>query len=134
MEPKKIRAVISKEFRLGVSQEERESITKDLLAELTELDKLAQQAADTAATFRQTIKDRKENAKELRAQLALGKPQVLEVEEVRDFSKNEIYWKSTKDQFGVKKGKELERREMTEDDDQPPLPSDPAGTDTDEEG
>lgn len=119
------RSIISKAFRLGVDPEERESITKEHVAKLNEIDALKQQAADTAATYRQTIKERREEEKELRLQLERGKEQVLEVEECRDFGKNEIYWKSAKDQFGIKKGKELERRQMTEEDDQPPLPSDP---------
>ena len=117
------RHVISKEFRLGVKPEEREGITKDLCAELDEIDKLKQQAADTAATFRQTIKDRTETSRELRAQLELGRPQVLEVEECWDFNKEEIFWVTTKAQHGVKKGQELERRKMTPEDQATPLPT-----------
>ena len=117
------RHVISKEFRLGVKPEEREGLTKDLLVELNEIDALLQQAADTAATFRQKVKERKEVANELREQLERGRAQVLEVEDCRDFGKNEIFWVSTKAQFGVKKGQELERREMTPEDAQTPLPT-----------
>ena len=116
------RHVISKEFRLGVKPEEREDITKDLLLELNEIDALTQQAADTAATFRQKIKERKEAASEMREQLERGKPQVLEVEECRNFGTEEIYWKSTKEQHGIKKGFVLEKRKMTEEDAQQPLP------------
>lgn len=126
------RNVISKEFRLGVDPEEREELSKEHCAKCDEIDALKQQAADTAATFRQTIKERREEEKELRLQLKQGKPQVLEVEECRDFGKNEIFWKSAKDQFGIKKGKELERRPMTEEDDQPPLPSEPDADEPDE--
>lgn len=116
---------VRKEFRLGITAQEKEEVNKDHLDKLNEVDAVAQQARDSAAGYRKTLKDLRAEERELRTTCESGKLQVLDVIECRNFGSGEIWWvlKST--------GKEIPgyRRQMTAEDDQVPLPD--AGSDED---
>ena len=114
---------VRKEFRLGISAEEKEAIGKDHTDKLNEIDAVAQQAKDSAGAYRKTLKDLRAQERELRSDYESGKLQVLDVIECRNFSSGEIWWVNTAT------GKEIPnyRRKMTSEDDQVPLPDN--GTD-----
>ncbi len=96
--------------RFGLKGEDAEEITKNLLLKLTEEDELRKQAKDTQATFRKKIKDVHAEATELRATLELGKAVPTKVKEIKVFDKEIVKYVTASN------GKEVHRRDMTEED------------------
>jgi hypothetical protein len=112
---------VSKAFRVGVSPEEKIEAGKDLCIELAEIDKLEEERKATNATFKEKIKERDEKARELRLLIDEGREVVFKTICHRNPSTGKIWWTVDGAQHGVPDGHILEKRDMTEEDDQLPL-------------
>ena len=115
------------QVRIGLDPEEREPLVKELTQALRESDALRAEAADTAGTYRNRIKEIKEKIDETALTLEQGKPVDREVTETRDFNKQTIRVvdKETK--------KVYVSRSMTDEDAQVPIPDNPTGEVEEEE-
>lgn len=123
---KVIRRETEIEVRVGLAADEREPLTKELLNELDEIDKLRIEAADTQATYRATIKEHVEKSEGLRVTLDQGRPEMRKVEAIYDFGAGIVKYKDKET------GKYLKdkQREVT-DEDRQLIIGDEEGTDPD---
>lgn len=109
---------VEKAFRIGLSADEQEPVTKQLLVHLNKFDQLKVARKDAVDGFNAEMKTETDQINELRMQLERGREEVFACEECRDYGKLEIWWVRKKD------GKVMEKRKMTDADQQVPLPSD----------
>lgn len=76
--------------RVGLKEDEREPIVKELTDKYKDKDALNLEAANIAATYRGRIKKLKEEMDELVLKLDQGIPEDTEVEEIKDFKKKTV--------------------------------------------
>jgi len=114
------RAEVTRTIRMGADPREAAALTRELIAKNKEYEQLRIKAKDVMAGFRADLKDRKKEIDDLFLRLDKGDPQEVDCIEVKDFKRSLVIYED-------KKGVELERREMTDDDRQLGLSEKPAG-------
>ena len=106
------RRKITKTIRVGLDPDDREPFIKELTKALTDYEELKAEAANVAGEYRNKLKDVKDKYMEAALTLSQGIPEDRDVEEVKNFGKRTVTY------VDVETRKVLERRAMTDEDEQ----------------
>lgn len=112
-----------KEFRVGTTADEQEEAVKEHNEVLDRIDEVKSAKKEAMGRFNAEIKELVEQEQELRQTVKSGKLVTLDVIETRNFDTGKISWVLASDQAGLKKGRVMESRDMTEEDKDIPLPT-----------
>lgn len=103
------------EVRIGISPEEKEPLGNELLIALSEIEKKEKVKKAYTKDINGEISEHEKKVKELRATLEQGRAEMRLVEETRNFKTNVLTIKE------VESGRQVEKRQMTDEDAQIPI-------------